>query len=245
MRILAIILSLAWVLTVPVSAMDFTAPAAPEQAQKYLPDETEDFGEGLRFVIKSALETVQPSIMEALGVCVSLVIAAMLVGLISEIPGNVKTNVELVGTVTAGVLLFRPANSLIRLGIDIIETAELNATKPREDLKGSADAVICDVPCSGLGIIAKKPDIKYKNLSDIERLPEIQLSILTASSEYLKKGGRLMYSTCTLNPEENEKITDEFLKTHKGFHRAEGFPRTAFPTDVWEDGFFCDLIIKD
>ena len=120
MRILAIILSLAWVLTVPVSAMDFTAPAAPEQAQKYLPDETEDFGEGLRFVIKSALETVQPSIMEALGVCVSLVIAAMLVGLISEIPGNVKTNVELVGTVTAGVLLFRPANSLIRLGIDII-----------------------------------------------------------------------------------------------------------------------------
>ncbi|MBE6650295.1 MAG: 16S rRNA (cytosine(967)-C(5))-methyltransferase RsmB [Ruminococcaceae bacterium] len=132
-----------------------------------------------------------------------------------------------------------------RLGIDIIETAELNATKPREDLKGCADAVICDVPCSGLGIIAKKPDIKYKNLSDIERLPEIQLNILNASSEYLKKGGRLMYSTCTLNPEENEKITDEFLKTHKGFHRAEGFPRTSFPTDLWEDGFFCDLIIKD
>lgn len=132
-----------------------------------------------------------------------------------------------------------------RLGIDIIETAELNAMHPREELFGKADAVICDVPCSGLGIIAKKPDIKYKNAEDIERLPEIQLGILSASSAYIKNGGRLMYSTCTLNPDENERVTDEFLKTHKDFHRAEGFPRTAFPDGVWEDGFFCDLIIKD
>ena len=121
MRVLMIILVLIIVMAVPVAAMDFTAPAAPEQAQKYLPDETANFGDGLRFVIKSALETVQPSITEALGVCISLVAAALLVGLLSEISGNVKMTVELVGTVTVGVLLFRPTNSLIRLGIEIIQ----------------------------------------------------------------------------------------------------------------------------
>ena len=121
MRVLMIILVLIIVMAVPVAAMDFTAPAAPEQAQKYLPDETADFGDGLPFVIKSALETVQPSMTEALGVCLSLVAAALLVGFLSEISGNVKMTVELVGTVTVGVLLFRPTNSLIRLGIEIIQ----------------------------------------------------------------------------------------------------------------------------
>ncbi len=132
-----------------------------------------------------------------------------------------------------------------RLGIDIIETAVHNGSSPRQDLVGKADAVICDVPCSGLGIIAKKPDIKYKSIKDIEGLPNVQSRILEASAEYLKPGGRLMYSTCTLNPDENERITEAFLKSHKDFHRAEGFPRTAFPSDVSDDGFFCDLIIKD
>lgn len=132
-----------------------------------------------------------------------------------------------------------------RLGISIITTDTHNGTTPREELIGKADAVICDVPCSGLGIIAKKPDIKYKNFSDIERLPKIQLEILTASSRYLKKGGRLVYSTCTLNPDENEKITDAFLSSNTDFHRAEGYPRTFFPEGSSEDGFFCDLIIKD
>ena len=115
MRVLMIILALILVMAIPVAAMDFKAPAAPEPAQKYLPDETADFGDGLRFVIKSALETVQPSMTEALGVCLSLVAAALLVGLLSEISGNVKMTVELVGTVTVGVLLFRPTKSYSRL----------------------------------------------------------------------------------------------------------------------------------
>lgn len=132
-----------------------------------------------------------------------------------------------------------------RLGINIITAQVQNATSPREELLGKADAVICDVPCSGLGIIAKKPDIKYKKPEDIERLPEIQLSILTASSGYLKKGGRMVYSTCTLNPEENERVTEAFLKEHSEFHRAEGFPKTAFPSEYSDDGFFYDLLIKD
>lgn len=132
-----------------------------------------------------------------------------------------------------------------RLGINIITAEVQNATSPREELLGKADAVICDVPCSGLGIIAKKPDIKYKNPEDIERLPQIQLGILTASSGYLKKGGRMVYSTCTLNPDENERVTEAFLETHSDFHRAEGFPQTAFPSEYSDDGFFYDLLIKD
>lgn len=132
-----------------------------------------------------------------------------------------------------------------RLGIDIIETAVCNATTPREELFGTADAVICDVPCSGLGIIAKKPDIKYKKYSDIERLPKIQGEILAASCRYLKDGGRLLYSTCTLNPDENERITDAFLKEHEEFKRAKGYPVTVFPSEESDDGFFYDLLIKD
>lgn len=121
MRILMIIVALFLVLAVPVSAMDFTAPSPPEQAEKYLPNEIENFGDGLRFVIKSALTTVQPSITQALEICVSLVVAALLISLISEISGNVKTITELAGTATVSVLLFRPTNSLIGLGIDMIQ----------------------------------------------------------------------------------------------------------------------------
>ncbi len=132
-----------------------------------------------------------------------------------------------------------------RLGIDIIQAEENNANNPPAHLIGTADGVICDVPCSGLGIIAKKPDIKYKDAEDIKRLPEVQCSILQNSSKYLKKGGRLVYSTCTLNPEENERVTEEFLQEHTDFHRAEGYPVTVFPFDGYEDGFFYDLLIKD
>ncbi|MBE6700450.1 MAG: 16S rRNA (cytosine(967)-C(5))-methyltransferase RsmB [Ruminococcaceae bacterium] len=132
-----------------------------------------------------------------------------------------------------------------RLKIDIIKTEKLNATAPKEELFGTADAVICDVPCSGLGIIAKKPDIKYKKYEEVKNLYEKQLNILSASSLYLKKGGKLLYSTCTLNPEENEKITEKFLLSHSDFRRLEGYPKTAFPSKTSDDGFFHDLLIKD
>lgn len=133
----------------------------------------------------------------------------------------------------------------LRLSIDIISVGENNANTPRTDLLGTADGVICDVPCSGLGIIAKKPDIKYKDEKDVKRLPEIQKSILENSSRYLKRGGRIVYSTCTLNPDENERVTDAFLSSHPDFKRAEGYPVTVFPKDGYEDGFFYDLIIKE
>ena len=105
---------------VPVGAAEFTAPDAPESARKLMPDETEDFGEGLWFVITSALDTLQPSMVEAVKTCVSLVAVSLLVGLLSDLSGSTKQVVTLVGTVTAGVILFQPVNSLIQLGTETV-----------------------------------------------------------------------------------------------------------------------------
>ena len=102
------------------------------------------------------------------------------------------------------------------LGISIIETMERNAAK--EDTRGvKYDRILCDVPCSGLGVIAQKPDIKRKNPDDIERLPTVQAAILRESAKHLKNGGVLVYSTCTLNPRENSDVVDAFLAENKDF----------------------------
>jgi 16S rRNA (cytosine967-C5)-methyltransferase len=90
----------------------------------------------------------------------------------------------------------------LRLGLrERIHISVNDATSARADLIGKADRVICDAPCSGLGVIAKKPDLKYKDLSVLAALPELQYSILRESSGYLKPGGIIVYSTCTLIPE--------------------------------------------
>ena len=110
-------------------------------------------------------------------------------------------------------LIERGAESL---GISIIETRERNAAK--EDAEcGEFDRILCDVPCSGLGVIAKKPDIRRKKEEDIERLPEIQAQILRESARHLKRGGTLVYSTCTLNPKENKEVVEAFLAENKDF----------------------------
>lgn len=132
-----------------------------------------------------------------------------------------------------------------RLGISIIETASLDARESFGEYEGLADFVIADVPCSGLGVISKKPDIKTKCPQDIARLPEIQYDILENGARLLKRSGRLLYSTCTLNRAENEHVTERFLENHQGFHREDGFPKTYFPGDQTEDGFFVDILIKD
>ena len=102
------------------------------------------------------------------------------------------------------------------LGISIITAIERNAAK--EDKRGEFyDRILCDVPCSGLGVIAQKPDIKRKKHEDIERLPIIQANILRESAKHLKKGGILVYSTCTLNHKENADIVNAFLAENKDF----------------------------
>ena len=132
------------------------------------------------------------------------------------------------------------------LGITIIETRERNAAKPDEEC-GEFDRILCDVPCSGLGVIAKKPDIRRKKEEDIERLPEIQAQILRESAKHLKRGGTLVYSTCTLNPKENKEVVEAFLAENKDFalvpfkigalEASEGM-KELFPHIHKTDGFF-------
>ncbi|WP_312699616.1 16S rRNA (cytosine(967)-C(5))-methyltransferase RsmB [Sedimentibacter sp.] len=109
-------------------------------------------------------------------------------------------------------------NELKRLGIQNVKVEEYDATKLDESLIEKADYVIADVPCTGLGIIRRKPEIKYsktdKELNDIR---EIQYKILENASKYIKASGELVYSTCTTNPEENFELINRFLKNNKGY----------------------------
>lgn len=105
-----------------------------------------------------------------------------------------------------------------------------------------ADRIICDVPCSGFGIIRRKPEIRYKNLDDIKELPQIQYNILSTSSRYLKSGGVIIYSTCTLNKKENEQVVDRFLNDNTDFSLVES--KTVFPTKNGGDGFFYSILKK-
>ncbi len=141
-----------------------------------------------------------------------------------------------------------------RLGISIIDALERDARNPDENLFGQADSVLCDVPCSGLGVIAKKPDLRYKTKEDIDSLPELQYDILSASCAYVKDGGRLIYSTCTLNPAENEKNVSRFLNEHSNFHavdfsfgelRSKNGMLTLFPDEHGCDGFFIAFLTKE
>lgn len=105
-----------------------------------------------------------------------------------------------------------------RLGINNITVETYDATKLDENLVGRADYCIVDVPCTGLGIIRRKPEIKYNKLeSDLETIPKIQYKILDNASKYLKENGELIYSTCTVNKEENINIIKSFLKHNKNF----------------------------
>ncbi len=135
-----------------------------------------------------------------------------------------------------------------RLGLTNIKPFVNDATVFNEALP-QMDRVLCDVPCSGLGIIGKKPEIKYKKLDDTKSLLPIQKQILETSSKYVKSGGRLVYSTCSVNPNENRKICDAFLKEHSEFQSARVLPEieravdegdylTLFPHKNNCDGFF-------
>lgn len=129
-----------------------------------------------------------------------------------------------------------------KLGIDILSAEERDGRNPDETLTGKADRVICDVPCSGFGVIAKKPDIRYKNPAEAERLPGIQYDILVGASGYVKPGGVLVYSTCTLNPAENDEVVYRFIESHKDFILEDS--RTFMPHKDGCDGFFAARLIK-
>ena len=104
-----------------------------------------------------------------------------------------------------------------RLGINIISVSERDGRNYLPELDGCADRVLCDVPCSGFGVLSKKPELRYKDPEESRALPDIQLAILENACRYVKKGGTLVYSTCTVLPEENEKNIARFLEKHKDF----------------------------
>ena len=141
------------------------------------------------------------------------------------------------------------ANGAARLGIDNITARQQDATENVPEWVEAMDAVIADVPCSGLGIIRKKPDIRYKDLSELKELPKLQLAILENQASYVKKGGVLLYSTCTVLKAENEDVVSAFLAKHEDFHTEplelpEVFPKnetgmlTLIPGEYDTDGFF-------
>lgn len=105
-----------------------------------------------------------------------------------------------------------------RMGLTIIETCKMDARAAEPLLFGKADIVLADVPCSGFGVIRKKPEIRFKPESEIEKLPELQLEIINTLSKYVKRGGILLYSTCTLLQRENEDVVEAFLKTHQDYY---------------------------
>lgn len=142
-------------------------------------------------------------------------------------------------------------DSARRLGVSL-HTAVCDGTLGRDELIGTADRVICDVPCSGLGVLGKKPDLRYRALGDT--LAPLGLAILQRSAAYLRDGGILMYSTCTLTHEENEDNVRAFLSENPDFY-AEDFAfgelksregmLTLFPHLHGTDGFFMAKLRKN
>lgn len=112
-----------------------------------------------------------------------------------------------------------------RLGITCIHADVGDAREFRPEL-GTADRVLCDVPCSGLGIIRRKPEIRWKSEQELDALPPLQKEILSSAARYVKPGGILVYSTCSLSKAENEEVTAWFLAEHPEFQPAY-FPAAA------------------
>ena len=133
------------------------------------------------------------------------------------------------------------------LGINIITGKVADASQYNKDLP-MADKILCDVPCSGLGVIRRKPEIKYKDIGFIDKLCDLQYNIIDCASKYLKSGGALVYSTCSLNKKENQYICDKFLSNNPSFTKVslsedDGY-LTLMPHKNHTDGFFIAKFYK-
>ncbi len=141
-----------------------------------------------------------------------------------------------------------------RLGLSIISARQQDASVPDPDWRERFDRILADVPCSGLGVIRKKPDIRYKDLAPLAGLPGVQRRILEAQATQLKPGGVLVYSTCTILKRENEELVEAFLRDHPEFS-PEPFAlpgvgsvptgmKTLLPCVEGTDGFFIAKLKK-
>ena len=135
-----------------------------------------------------------------------------------------------------------------RLGLHCVRTAQADGREVHGDWEEGFDLVLCDVPCSGLGIIRKKPDVRYKDPQRLAGLPEVQRAILENAARYVRPGGALLYATCTILPEENRDITAGFLSHRREFQKEPfslpGLPEqndgelTLWPQRHGTDGFY-------
>ena len=136
-----------------------------------------------------------------------------------------------------------------RLGLENLTALQQDATVHVPQWEEKMDVVICDVPCSGYGIIRKKPDIRYKDPDTMKDLPALQLQILCNNASYVRPGGMLLYSTCTLVRGENEGVVEAFLEKHPDYHLEplplpSVFPKNEsgmlalVPGEYDTDGFF-------
>ena len=132
-------------------------------------------------------------------------------------------------------------NGAKRLGIDIIKPIVNNACVYNVNL-GTFDAVLCDVPCSGIGVIRRKPEIKYKSLEEYNDITQIQAQILDNADLYLKENGRILYSTCTVRKCENDFVVQRFLDKHPYYELK--YQHTFMPHIDGTDGFYCALLQK-
>ena len=131
-----------------------------------------------------------------------------------------------------------------RLGINIIETKVKDASLYDESLKEKFDKILLDVPCLGIGVIKRKPDIKWQRKpEDIEKITEIQKKILNNCSKYLKNNGTIVYSTCSILKDENEEVVNEFLKENSEYYIKPEETRNILPNEE-KDGFFICKIYK-
>ncbi len=139
------------------------------------------------------------------------------------------------------------ANGAKRLGLSMVKAMANDATVLNEQL-GKFDRVLCDVPCSGFGVIRRKPEIRFKDPGDLRSLPNIQFKIASTSAQYLKEGGTMIYSTCTLSKDENENVvkrlieecglTPEKLPEELQKYSKDGYSVTLLPGEINSDGFY-------
>ncbi|MBR4026252.1 MAG: 16S rRNA (cytosine(967)-C(5))-methyltransferase RsmB [Lachnospiraceae bacterium] len=130
-----------------------------------------------------------------------------------------------------------------RHGLLNMKAVQMDATIYDENSKEKADILICDLPCSGLGVMGKKTDIRYKMTQEKQtELVELQKNILNTVASYVKFGGTLIYSTCTIHKGENENQVEWFLKEHKEFGLVS--MQQMFPSEEYHDGFFIAKLVR-
>lgn len=137
-----------------------------------------------------------------------------------------------------------------RLSLSNVFCCAADTSRPLVKWDGKADRVLCDVPCSGLGTLAKKPDIRFRNMDEFS-LYDTQYSILQNGAKAVRVGGRLVYSTCTVNRKENEEIIDRFLREYSNFKidetvdiDGEKGQKLFWPDEKGQDGFFVTCLVK-